>query len=156
MDLSLGDVITGKGIQYGRVCGVESISNSTFYKVEDLTQKAIHYIPEVDTCSFRKLSSKEKISEKMKMFKKNSLIDVNEIDGSRYKYFKAKLDNHEFEKSLEVLHDMELLNMDKNLNSSEKKLYSTLKEKMGLEISFVLDKAIEEVYLMFEFPKLAA
>jgi RNA polymerase-interacting CarD/CdnL/TRCF family regulator len=156
MDLSIGDIVSGKDIQYGRYSGVETISKKEFFKVEDLTKKVTHFIAIDELKTLRKLPTKKEIAEKVKIFKDKASIDIGEIEGSRYKYFKAKLEIVDFEKSLEVLHDMASLKIDGELNSSEKKLYSVLKEKMSIEVSFVLGKSLAEVNSILDFPQLAA
>lgn len=151
MDFSVGDVLSGKGIQYGKYCGTETITNSDFFKIEDLTKNATHYVPVDCVEALRKLPSKQEVMNKLKMFDESKLIDVDEVEGSRYKFFKAKLEQISFEKNLEVMHDMCSLMSDGLLNSSEKKLYSQLKEKIGLEISYILGKNLDEVNLMLDF-----
>lgn len=154
MDFKSGDLVSRKDFQYGEVCGIEAISDCDFLKIKDLTKKATYFIPLDDAKSLRRLPSKVEALKRLKIFQLKELIDIGEIEGSRYKFFKAKLEIVNFEKSLEVLHDMAALKLDGLLNSSEKKLYSGLKEKIGLELSYVLGKSLDEVNSILDFSPL--
>lgn len=151
MEFKTGDILSGKGIQYGKLCGIESINNSDFFRIEDLTKKATYFIAIEERDFLRKLASEDEVNHTLKMFNTKEHIDVGEVEGSRYKYFKTKLESVSFKNSMEVLHDMASLKLEGLLNTSEKKLYQSLKEKLSLEITYILNKNLDEVQEILEF-----
>jgi RNA polymerase-interacting CarD/CdnL/TRCF family regulator len=88
------------------------------------------------------------------MFKNKNLVDSGEIDGSRYKYLKEKLEGAVFKKSIEVLHDLSSLRQSKEISSSERNIYNELKPKMIAEISHVLGTSSESIEAIIDFTDL--
>lgn len=134
-----GDIVSGRGIRVGRLVGEDILDGATYLKVYDLSKNAVYYVPLDRTDDLRKLPSKKEVQKHLKMFSSLKLIDEGELEGSRYKFFKSKLDLVDFRKTIEVLHDLSVLKLNKEINSSERKLFNDLKEKMIEEMAYILE-----------------
>ena len=139
MNLKFGDNVSGENISAGKYLGKGEIDAKEFHKIYDSQKKITLYIPLGKENEFRKLPTEKIVLENIKMFELNNFIDSQEIDGSRYKYYKEKLTRVSFKGTLEVLHDLKVLHQRKMLSLTEKNLLQILKEKMVTEISFVLN-----------------
>lgn len=155
MEFKEGDVISGRGIDLARYVGHEVINEDKYIKVLEFGKSATHYIPMNKADDLRKLPSKADVKKLLKMFDKESLIDDGEIEGSRYKYFKEKLEQVDFKKTLEVLHDLSALRVAKEINSSERKLLNVIREKILTEIAFILECSSEDLENVIDLEKVA-
>lgn len=151
-----GDIVSGRGIRVGRLVGEKILDGSTYLKVYDLSNSAIYYVPLDRTDDLRKLPSKKEVEKFLKIFDDLELIDEGVIDDSRYKYFKSKLDLVNFQKTLEVLHDLSVLKHKKEINSSERKLFNDLKEKMIDEMAYILECETEKLEGVIELTKFSS
>lgn len=145
MDLSYGDKVSGESISAGKYLGKDEIDSHEFHKIYDSRKKITLYVPLGKEGFLRKLPTANSILKDIKMFKFNNFVDYQEIDGSRYKYFKAKLAQVNFKAMLEVFHDLKVLHQRKRLSPTERKLLYTLKEKLVTEISIVLNCEQENI-----------
>lgn len=155
MDLKKGDFVSGNGISIGEYLGLDELSVNgaeRFLKVKDSHKQAIHYLPLASESNFRKLPTKPTIMKNLTLLKENDLIDSGEIEGSRYNYFKAKLEKTSFKADIEVYHDLLVLKRDKEATLGEKKLLNSLKEKLVYELGHILGKDNKETEAMLELP----
>lgn len=155
MELNVGDILSGKAIELGRFEGETEIDSKVYYKVMDVRKKAMHFIPVDKLDDIRKLPSKDTVQKNLIMFDSLDLVDEGLLEGSRYKYFKEKLSEVNFQKSLEVLHDLAALHFTKEISSSERKLFNGLKTKLLTEMAFILDWDLDQLEEVVDFTKLA-
>ena len=151
LNFSDGDIVSSNTISVGKFVGNERMelagSTSDFLKIYDFDKKMFHYIPENKQEQLRKLPKKITVKKYLDLFHSKEHIDVQEIEGSRYKYFKQKIDGASFKNLIEVLVDLSLLKVEGKLSVSEKKLMNALKEKIAFEASFILEVEQETVLL---------
>ena len=140
-----GDNITGVDITTGVYLGKVEIYEKVCHKIFDNVKQMTIFLPLNSEKKLRKLPSKELVLENMVIFKNKKLVDAQEIEGSRYKYFKEKLSKTSFKSSIEVLHDLNVLVHLKDISVAERKLFVQLKEKMLHEIAFVLEISFKEL-----------
>lgn len=145
MDLKEGDFITCDSIATGKYLGDCEVYDGKYHRVFDTHNKVTLFIPFGEEEQFRKIPTKQTVQKCLNIFRKNELIDAKQIDGSRYKYFKEKLKNASFKKSVEVLHDLYVLKQNKKTSHSERKLFTTLKDNLLNEISFALSETTENI-----------
>jgi len=148
-----GDIVSGRGIGIGRIVGEETIDGAAYLKVFDLNKNANYDIPKDRLEDLRKLPSKNVAQNDLKMFDSLELVDDGELDSSRYKYLKSKLELVDFQKTIEVLHDLSVLKFKKEINSSERKLYNHLKEKVVVELAYILECEPDELDDVIELVK---
>lgn len=150
MELIVGDFVAGVGITTGKYLGTETLSKGRYIKVKELSVELIHYLPLEQASNLRKLPSKATVQKYIRSLETDKTIDVGEIEGSRYRFFKEKLLKGSLINTLEVFHDLNIFKKEKKITVSEKKLFNTILEKLTCEFSHVLglkkDKA-EEVIL---------
>jgi hypothetical protein len=91
MNLVEGDYVAGVGISTGEYLGIETLSQSRYLKVKELTFELIHYLPIEKVSDLRKLPSKATVTKYIKKLETQKPIEVGEIEGSRYRFFKEKL-----------------------------------------------------------------
>lgn len=139
-----GDNISGENITTGKYLGQVKLYKKKFHKIYDSNKNMTLFLSLDSTNSLRKLPSEKMAKENLRIFELKELIDVKEIDGSRYKYFKDKLKNSSFRQSIEVLHDLNILTLQKKASAIERKLYLNLKEQLMCEISFVMNMELDE------------
>lgn len=147
MALQEGDFVSGKEFSIGKYLGTEvfdHMGGKTFLKIYDVPNKITHFILPENGDGLRKLPSKKDLLNKLRIFEDKSLLDIDEIEGSRYKYLKEKLEKTNFESELEVLHDLIVLKDDKQSTVGENKLLMFLKEKMMNEMSHILSLPQDE------------
>lgn len=157
MNLKIGDFVSGNGISIGEFLGIQELGiqgADHFMKIKDSHKQAIHYLPVSTEANFRKLPSKSTITRNLNVLKEVKPIDIGEIEGSRYNYFKAKLEKNEFKSEIEVFHDLQVLKRDKEATLGEKKLLNGLKEKLVYELGHILAKDSKEVESMLELQTL--
>jgi RNA polymerase-interacting CarD/CdnL/TRCF family regulator len=140
MKLSQGDHVTSDNISIGKYEGKTFMYDKEFHKVFDNSKSMTVFIPIDNEGGLRKLPSPPTVEKYLKLFDREDLIEIGEVEGSRYKFFRDKLKSSSFKTSVEVLHDLAVLHKDKKSTASEKKLYSELREKMVQEMSFILGK----------------
>lgn len=146
MQLTKGDKIFADQIVVGDYLGKVELYEKEFHKVYDGPKKLNVYIPVEDVDKLKKIPGKETVKKELNSLLNNDdFIDVDELEGSRYKYFKAKLENCTFKKGVEVFHDLSLLLKRKEISSTERKLHTGLKEKLVDQISYVLKMDKEEL-----------
>lgn len=150
MKLIEGDFVAGVGISTGKYLGTETLSKGRYIKIKELSMELIHYLPINKVTDLRKLPSKATVQKYMKILDTDKTIEVGEIEGSRYRFFKEKLLKGSLKSTMEVFHDLNIFKKEKKLSVSEKKLFNTILEKLTCEFSHVLgvdrDEA-EEVIL---------
>jgi RNA polymerase-interacting CarD/CdnL/TRCF family regulator len=146
MKFEVGDNISGQSITTGKYLGLEVMYGKDFHRIYDNTKKMTVFVPIGEEGKLRKLPTKDTVISSLKSFTKDVLIESDQIDGSRYKFFKDKLQLVNFKKSIEVLHDLTLLKKNKEITVSERKLLTSLKDKLLIEISFIMgiDMAMAE------------
>ncbi|MBK24435.1 MAG: hypothetical protein CME70_10605 [Halobacteriovorax sp.] len=144
MDFSRGDLVAGVGISAGEYVGKEVVSaygkTEKFHKVIEEDKDLIHYLPCNEDISLRKLPTKRTLMRYLRDLKSSKMIDVGEIEGSRYRYFKNKFLKGSLKPMLEVFHDLNILKKEKKISVSERKLFNELKEKLVIEASYILDQ----------------
>lgn len=148
--IEVGTIVSGKGIQLGRFEGEMEMNGQTFYRVMDIKKKAMHFVASDNIEDLRTLPSENTVREGLKIFTNTTLIESGEVEGSRFKFFKNKLDDIDFENSLEVLHDLIVLHENKEISSSERKLLTSLKEKMIIEMKYILNCKPEDIEKLIE------
>jgi RNA polymerase-interacting CarD/CdnL/TRCF family regulator len=148
MDLTPGDYLTGPKISAGIFTGIDRMEVNKqqicFYKIFDIAKKITHYIPKDKLRNIKKLPSKETYYQYLKMMKDPRHIDIQELDGSRYLFFKHKLDTGSVKSTFEAVHDLKVLELQKKITIAERKLLNTAKGKLVNEISFVLELSPKE------------
>jgi RNA polymerase-interacting CarD/CdnL/TRCF family regulator len=148
MDLTHGDYLTGPQISAGKFTGVDKmlIENQQicFYKIFDIAKKITHYIPEEKLKSLRKLPSKKTYQKYLEMMENKKFIDVQELDGTRYLFFKHKINTGTAKNTFEVAHDLMMLELQKDITITERKLLNSIRSKLIHEISFVFEIAPKE------------
>lgn len=153
MSFSENDIVSGMGIQIGRYQGTEEINSVAYHKIFDVNRKATCFIPNHNMCDIRRLPKKTTVEKNLTMFDTLDLIDSGEVEGSRYKYFKEKMEKTTFKGYLEVLHDLSSLKVSKEISSSERKLMNEIKEKMLVELCFILDTEAKDLEDLINFKK---
>lgn len=152
MDLKYGDLVTSTQFLHGKYLGKETINQGIFYKIFNADKKVVLYIREGQEDQFRKLPSVKTVKRNLKIFKSSELIDSDEQDGSRYKYFKEKLGEANFQGMLEVFHDLSVLQVNKSITSSERKLLGNLETKVIDELAIVLGEEHDDVRDLVKVP----
>lgn len=145
MFLEVGDRLSGEGILTGKYLGVEDCHGKTFHKVYDNVKQVTLFIPMGQEGKLRKLPTAATIQKNLKIFNNGDTIDEQEIENSRYKYYKEKISKVKFTKTLEVFHDLCVLHKEKRITPSERKLMGSLKEKLVAEVAYVLDEDLKAV-----------
>lgn len=145
MKLIKGDNVSSVDIAAGTYMGKESFQGKNFYKIFDTNRKLTVFIPLGDESKLRKLPSKSTVLKNLKMFEHYELIDSQEVEGSRYKYFKTKMEKMTFKGVLEVYHDLSYLVKEKSISTTERKLWLKLKDKLIHEISHILENSEDQV-----------
>ncbi len=153
MDLKQGDNVASVDIATGKYIGKEKLNKKEFHKIYDSNSNMTVFIPVGEEGKLRKLPSKYTVINSLKIFSKFDLIDSQQIEGSRYKYFKAKVEKVNFKGMLEVYHDLSLLNIQKSISTTERKLWLRLKDKLLNEITHVLKQEKEQVENMLSLKK---
>lgn len=120
MVFHFGDNIAGESITTGQYLGRVEMYEKEFHKVFDSSKKLVVFIPVGNESKMRKLPGVKLAKRYLKILQDNDLIDTQEIEGSRYKYYKQKLEVSSFKSSIEVLHDLYILNKNKKSSVSEK------------------------------------
>ncbi len=148
MDLRKGDNISSIDTAAGKYLGKEVFKDKEFHKIFDTQQKLTVFIPVGEENKLRKLPSKSTVLKSLKIFEQYNLIDSQQTEGSRYKYFKAKMEKMTFKGILEIYHDLSYLRREKKITTTERKLRLRLKDKLISEISQILGRSDEQVESM--------
>jgi RNA polymerase-interacting CarD/CdnL/TRCF family regulator len=143
MELTTGDKVSTLNLAIGEYCGKEKIKDSIFLKIQDLSSKLTVYIPTAEIDKIHRLPRKETIHKVLKVMKVDNFLHNSDKVDSRYKFYKDKMESASFKNSVEIFHDLSLLQAEKKISTSEKKLWVNLKAKLIEEIKHVLN--IEEV-----------
>ena len=100
MEFNQGDIVTGHGIMAGKYLGLETIEvgdlKTDYHKIYDKVKSMVHYLPDTNSDTLRKLPSKATFNKYLKMMENEEMIDLGEIEGSRYKYLKNKYQNSNY------------------------------------------------------------
>lgn len=145
MQLNVGDYISGKSISIGKYLGENTINDTKFHKIFDTSKNLVLYVPVGNESDLRKLPSKSTVDKYLNMFNDQDIIDSQEVDGSRYKYFKEKVSKSKFKHSIEVLHDLCVLKKNREISASERKLLNSLEEKLIPELSHISNLNSDEI-----------
>jgi RNA polymerase-interacting CarD/CdnL/TRCF family regulator len=138
LPFNVGDNVSSESIATGKYLSTELFNGEEFHKVYDHSTRLTLYVSLEDTSKLRALPSKNIVKRYLKFFNDKRLIDSDLIEGSRYKYFKSKLERVNFKDTFEVLHDLHVLLLTKKISTSERRIYKTLKSKVFGEISYIL------------------
>jgi RNA polymerase-interacting CarD/CdnL/TRCF family regulator len=146
----IGDNVSSESMATGKYLGVDEFNGEEFHKVYDHSTRLTLYISLNEIGKLRALPSENIVRRYLKAFHDKRLIDSDLIEGSRYKYFKSKLERVNFKDTFEVLHDLHILFLNKKISTSERRIYKTLKAKVLGEISYILGvehSDLEQQYL---------
>jgi RNA polymerase-interacting CarD/CdnL/TRCF family regulator len=148
MILKEGDNISTIDVAAGRYLGKEMLQTKEFHKILDSSKNLTIFIPVGNESQLRKLPSKSSVLKNIEIFENYNIIDCQEIEGSRYRYFKSKVEEMSFKAILEVYHDLSYLSKEDSISAVEKKLWLRLKDQIIHEISHILDSNQEQVESM--------
>jgi RNA polymerase-interacting CarD/CdnL/TRCF family regulator len=151
-----GDNVSGDIVSMGNYLGKEKIKSKEFHKIYDVCKKFILYLPLGEEKKLRKLPTRKTVLKNIDIFRTDDFVDYQKTDGSRYKFYKDKLAKASFQGSIEVLHDLCVLQRRKKLSVPEKKLWELLKEKLVFEISFILSCEQDKVKSMLVLNEIRA
>lgn len=144
-----GDYVAGAGITTGRYLGVDKMYGVEFHKVFDKAKNLTVFIPYKECEKLRRLPSRKMMQKALKIFKEDDLISDSEFIGSRYRFYKDKMEKASFRTTLEVVHDLKILITNKKATVAERRMFNHLKEKVMIEISNVLgldEESVEATY----------
>jgi RNA polymerase-interacting CarD/CdnL/TRCF family regulator len=150
MKLNEGDIVSGNKVFIGKYQGQKQISEKNFNVVYDTVSKVTHYIPE-DENELRKLPSKKDLFSCFEKLKSRKQKNIKHSSDGRHAEFKTRLAETDFEEELTVLYDLSMLDNKKKLAPIEKKLFSNLKHKLSIEISYILDLGQDKIKEMLDF-----
>ena len=149
MKLIAGDLLAGAQFSAGRYVEKVKLKGTDFFKIEDVNNRAIHYVSVNDLEKMRKLPSIKTVKDYLKILSSTKLIDVESSGLTRYQHLKNKAKSASFKKLVECLHDLHLLRETKKASTSEVKLYNSTKKKLFEEVSIVLDTPQEELEAVY-------
>jgi RNA polymerase-interacting CarD/CdnL/TRCF family regulator len=143
LNLTHGDYLTSPQIAAGIFTGIDKIEVEDqlipFYKIFDIAKKITHYIPEENLKYLQKLPSKKTYNQYLKIMEDLEYIDVQKLDGTRYQFFKHKINTGSIKSTFEAVHDLMLLEFKKEITVTERKLLNPNRNKLIDEISFVFE-----------------
>lgn len=156
LKFQIGSYISFNTIEIGRVVGTatKSLGGEALdcYVVEEELKVATkstpkHFIPiRLETAIRPLLNSCETKNVLEKVAENFSLKFIKTVDKpSRYKFLTDELKNSSFEKLAEVVHYLMLLDQDKKISASEKKLLKMKKEQFIREAHFITQISEEEI-----------
>ncbi len=147
----VGDLAVYPAYGVGRIVSIEekviSGEKRTFYVVEILKKGMKVMVPKnnADQKGLRDIVSRKKANEVFGVLKERNVKINNQNWTKRFKEYQDKIKTGQIYEIAEVLRDIHILGMKKDLSYGEKKILETARELLVQELAIALSKSEEDI-----------